>query len=155
MPLHPFRGFDRGDASLLGVVISHPHQDHYGLAYRLPIRLFFSSAKLPDLFGGSRTIHLKWDYIRERAVLGDQKPIMLGPFTTVPFLVDHSAYDAYAIMVEADGTRLFYSGDRGGEFLHFCVGAIATRTCESRIGCSCPRLRQAGAYDLRPVALDR
>jgi ribonuclease J len=28
-----------------------------------------------------------------------------------PFLVDHSAYDAYALLVEADGQRLFYSGD--------------------------------------------
>jgi len=27
------------------------------------------------------------------------------------FLVDHSAYDAYALLVEADGERLFYSGD--------------------------------------------
>ena len=45
---------------------------------------------------------------------------MLGPFTTVPFLVDHSAYDAYAIMVEADGTRLFYSGDRAANSSILC-----------------------------------
>ena len=31
-----FRGFDAPHPSLLGVVISHPHQDHYGLAHRLP-----------------------------------------------------------------------------------------------------------------------
>jgi len=36
MPLHAVPGFDKPDPSLLGVVISHPHQDHYGLAYRLP-----------------------------------------------------------------------------------------------------------------------
>src|SRR5271167_125966 len=35
-PLHPIQGFDTPDESLLGVVISHPHQDHYGLAHRLP-----------------------------------------------------------------------------------------------------------------------
>src|SRR5271165_1056751 len=35
-PLHPVKGFHVADPSLLGVVISHPHQDHYGLAYRLP-----------------------------------------------------------------------------------------------------------------------
>jgi hypothetical protein len=43
--------------------------------------------------------------------LEDQKPIALGPFVITPFLVDHSAYDAYAILVEADGKRIFYSGD--------------------------------------------
>jgi glyoxylase-like metal-dependent hydrolase (beta-lactamase superfamily II) len=34
--LHPIKGFDAPDPSLLGVLITHPHQDHYGLAYRLP-----------------------------------------------------------------------------------------------------------------------
>ena len=27
--LHPVKGFEKPDPSLLGVVISHPHQDHY------------------------------------------------------------------------------------------------------------------------------
>lgn len=35
----------------------------------------------------------------------------MGPFTITPFLVDHSAYDACAVLVEADGKRLFYTGD--------------------------------------------
>jgi len=43
--------------------------------------------------------------------LADRTAISLGPFTITPFLVDHSAYDAYAVLVEADGKRLFYTGD--------------------------------------------
>ena len=35
----------------------------------------------------------------------------LGPFTITPYLVDHSAFDAYSLLVEAAGRRLFYSGD--------------------------------------------
>jgi len=35
----------------------------------------------------------------------------MGPFCITPFLVDHSAYDAYALMIEAEGKRVFYSGD--------------------------------------------
>ena len=35
----------------------------------------------------------------------------LSPFQITPFLVDHSAYDAYALLVESDGKHLFYSGD--------------------------------------------
>ncbi len=35
-PLHAVPGFDTPDPSLLGVVVSHPHQNHDGLAYRLP-----------------------------------------------------------------------------------------------------------------------
>jgi ribonuclease J len=112
VPLHPIRGFDKADATLLGVVISHPHQDHYGLAYRLPDQTLFLIGKAgrsilaaAELFTPSGTTFDNVLYLE------DEKPIVLGPFTIVPFLVDHSAYDAYAIMVEADGKRLFYSGD--------------------------------------------
>lgn len=38
-------------------------------------------------------------------------PVTLDPFRVTPYLVDHSAYDAYALLVEAGGESLFYSGD--------------------------------------------
>ena len=37
--------------------------------------------------------------------------IEIGPFRITPQLVDHSAFDAYALLVEADGKRVYYSGD--------------------------------------------
>jgi ribonuclease J len=40
-PLHPIKGFHSPDPNLLGVVISHPHQDHYGLAHQLPKETLF------------------------------------------------------------------------------------------------------------------
>ena len=40
-----------------------------------------------------------------------ERPLQLGRFTVTPYLVDHSAFDAYALLVEADRRRLFYSGD--------------------------------------------
>ncbi len=112
MPLYPIPGFDQPDDSLLGVLISHPHQDHYGLAYRLPEETLFligeaaqsildaAVAFMPAGLRLKQVIHLK-----------DRKHIELGPFTITPYLVDHSAYDSYAVLVEADGERLFYSGD--------------------------------------------
>jgi ribonuclease J len=39
------------------------------------------------------------------------KPFAIGAFTITPYLVDHSAADAYAFLIEAEGKRLFYSGD--------------------------------------------
>lgn len=111
-PLHPVKGFDVPDDSLLGVLISHPHQDHYGLAHRLPEETTFligqAAAAILEaaaLFspGGLRLKNLRH--------LVDRRPITLGPFTVTPFLVDHSAYDSYAVLVEAGGRRLFYTGD--------------------------------------------
>jgi ribonuclease J len=43
-----------------------------------------------------------------------RQPFELGPFRITPFLNDHSAFDAYSLLVEADGRRLFYTGDIRG-----------------------------------------
>ncbi len=112
VPLPPVAGFAVPDSSLLGVVISHPHLDHYGLAHKLPSGtpiligpeahkiLMAASVFVPGEVRFDKVVHLK-----------DRTPIELGPFKVTPFLMDHSAYDAYAVLVEADGQRLFYSGD--------------------------------------------
>jgi ribonuclease J len=39
------------------------------------------------------------------------QPFTIGDFTITAYLVDHSAADAYAFLIEAEGKRLFYSGD--------------------------------------------
>ena len=39
------------------------------------------------------------------------QPFTIGEFAITPYLVDHSATDAYAFLIEAEGKRLFYSGD--------------------------------------------
>ena len=115
VPLPPVSGFTGSDPSLLGVYISHPHLDHYGLAPKLlpetPILigkgahriLKAASAFIPAGVRFKNTIEIK-----------DRTPITLGPFALTPYLVDHSAYDAYALLVEAEGQRLFYSGDFRG-----------------------------------------
>ena len=111
-PLHPISGFAAPDPSLLGVVISHPHQDHYGLAHRLPVETKFLIGKAAEAILSAAGLFSPGGVTFQHTIhLEDRKPITLGPFTITPYLVDHSAYDSYAVLVEADGTRLFYSGD--------------------------------------------
>lgn len=96
----------------LGVVISHPHQDHYGLLAHVP-------EQVPVAMGqaGRRILTAACRFMPgPRPHLGnlelkDRQALTLGPFSITPFLVDHSAYDAYALLIEAGGRRLFYSGD--------------------------------------------
>lgn len=110
--LHPVKGFDAPDDSLLGVVISHPHQDHYGLAHRLPEETPFLIGEAAEAILSAAALFtpagLKLKNVKH---LVDRTPITLGPFTITPFLVDHSAYDSYATLVEAECKRLFYTGD--------------------------------------------
>jgi ribonuclease J len=111
-PLHPVKGFEKPEPDLLGVVISHPHQDHYGLAHRLPKETLFLIGKAAEAILAAADVFspagLKLENVRH---LEDRTAIELGPFKITPYLVDHSAYDAYAISVEADDASLFYTGD--------------------------------------------
>ncbi len=111
-PLHPISGFAAPDPSLLGVIISHPHQDHYGLAHRLPCETHFLIGEAAQaILSAARLFSPVGLKLGTVSHLEDRRPITLGPFTITPFLVDHSAYDSYAVLVEAEGKRLFYSGD--------------------------------------------
>jgi ribonuclease J len=111
-PLPPVPGFKKPDESLLGVIISHPHQDHYGLAGRLPqATQFLMGAAAHRILEAARPFLRKGVEFRHVTHLENRRPITVGPFRLTPYLVDHSAYDSYGILVEADGRRLFYSGD--------------------------------------------
>lgn len=111
-PLPNVSGLENMDESLLGIAISHAHLDHYGLMSNIrqivpviigkdALRIINATRQFfPKTPGFSRTIEIK-----------NEKPIIVGPFTITPYLMDHSAYDAYAFLIEADGNKVFYSGD--------------------------------------------
>jgi ribonuclease J len=108
-------GFAESDASLLGVIISHPHLDHYGLLRQI-------RADVPVLVGREASALLEAasyfspisGRIRATGFLEHRRPFALGGFTITPFLNDHSAFDAYSLLIEAGGCRLFYTGDIRG-----------------------------------------
>lgn len=115
LPLPAVSGLDGNDPSLIGMIISHGHADHYGLATRVH--------RSVPLYVGEATERL----LREAMFFGpmgadlsvtghlvDRVPLRLGPFVVTPFLMDHSAFDAYAVLIEAGERRLFYSGDLRG-----------------------------------------
>ena len=112
LPLPPIAGLDGSDPTLCGVVISHGHPDHYGLLggvdTSVPIYIGEATARIlaEASFFSPAGIALE-----PRGFLVDRKSFSVGPFRVTPYLVDHSAFDAYALLIEADGRRLFYSGD--------------------------------------------
>lgn len=114
VPLPEIAGFSEPDDGLSGVVITHAHQDHWGLAGQLP-------AGTPLYIGEATSrILAEADYWTSGVVLdpagflAHREPFEAGPFRITPYLNDHSAFDAYSVLVEADGKRLFYTGDIRG-----------------------------------------
>ena len=97
---------------LKGVIVSHYHQDHCGL---LP----FIDDSIPVAMGAAArnimntgAFFQKKDYrLKDFIPLENMKSIYMGKFKITPYITDHSAYDSYALLIEAGGKKLFYSGD--------------------------------------------
>lgn len=97
------------------IFISHSHLDHYGLlSYVHPdIPVYMSEgakilADISDMFVPHNIGKINATIIDKR------KKIVVGDFTITSQLVDHSAFDAVAFIIEADGKKIFYSGDFRG-----------------------------------------
>ena len=108
-------GFRERHESLLAVVISHPHLDHYGLArYLLPDTQMIMGAATARILKAAMLFTPVGVEFKNAVHFKSGKPLSIGPFTITPYLNDHSAYDAYSLLISADGQRLFYSGDFRG-----------------------------------------
>lgn len=94
------------------ILISHSHQDHYGLLdYANPgIPLYMSQGVKAMIEVSNIFIHNKLDRFNAE-IVKPWKPFKIGDFTITPYLVDHSGPDALAFLIEANGKRVFYSGD--------------------------------------------
>jgi ribonuclease J len=111
-PLPSIDGLKEGSTSLLAIILSHGHRDHWGLVPK-------ASREIPLVMGKATESIMRAaaDFVPDAIALDAAqylehgKRIEIGPFVIVPRLVDHSGFDAYAIEIEADGKRLFYSGD--------------------------------------------
>src|SRR5713101_1358678 len=94
------------------VVISHPHADHYGLLTKV-------GASVPVFIGESASHILREAAffsplgisLQPSGYLRHRQTFDIGPFRITPFLNDHSAFDAYSLLIEGDGRRVFYTGD--------------------------------------------
>ena len=98
-------GLTKRTPDLLGLIISHPHQDHYALGKHIdpsiPVymgavanRIMQACVKfgLPDAFQFPNVHEMK-----------GFKAFRLGAFKITPYPVDHSGYDSYALLVETNG----------------------------------------------------
>lgn len=105
-------GLRESDPSLLAIVLSHGHGDHWGLLplvrQDLPV---ISGAATERIQAAAAQVFGRPAPFKAGRYLEHRQSFAIGPFVITPYLVCHSGYDAYALLVEAGGRRLFYSGD--------------------------------------------
>lgn len=93
------------------ILISHPHQDHYGLLEEAPahwpVRCGEPTRRLMAITANvtGRTIPQTIEPWNSGAAF------TIGPFQITPLLTDHSAFDAHMLLIDAHGRRVLYSGD--------------------------------------------
>jgi ribonuclease J len=102
------------DDSGTSLLISHAHQDHYGLVKHVnpSCQLWLGEAT-------HRLIEITGTFTGQERALPSRKinhirhnqPFDVGDMTVTPYLMDHAAFDAYAFLIESDGGSLLYSGD--------------------------------------------
>jgi ribonuclease J len=100
------------DRKIDGIFISHNHGDHIGLFELVKDEI--------PVFIGKTALEVQntiFDFIsKDRKVvaaeiLSNEVPIQINDFKVTPYLIDHSAFDAYAFLIECDDKKVIYSGD--------------------------------------------
>jgi ribonuclease J len=95
------------------VFISHPHQDHFGLIENLAAdKTVYIGETARQFIAATRVFLEKPPLTNTFSSLLNRTWVELEPnFRVMPYLMDHSCVDAFGFLVEADGKRLYYSGD--------------------------------------------
>src|SRR4051794_15428428 len=154
-----------GDGSLLAVVITHVHPDHVGLADLIhPGVPVFLGRRAAAMCRETRFFAPSAVELGPTRSLLDGRPVQIGPFTVTPLAVDHGIDDAFALLIEADGRRLLYSGDLRGHGRDLaCLDRLAERAGRvdvlllegTRIGRDDPGLEEPTEADVEELCAER
>ena len=111
--LPPIKGLQHKTDDLAALLISHAHQDHYGLGKYIDKSIsVYLSKDAACMMKIAKEHHLPEAFEFENSTyFENEKKFIIGDFTITPYLCDHSAYGAYGFLVEADTQKIFYSGD--------------------------------------------
>jgi ribonuclease J len=115
LPQPLFQELRQGTKKVNAVILSHAHLDHYGLAGVLPqgIPIYCGKASV-ELMALSKEVSPKGIPMFKSKAFQDRKTFQVGDFSVTPYLMDHSAFDAYGFLISSGGKSIFYTGDFRG-----------------------------------------
>lgn len=107
----PVEGLFAGEKNCGGVLISHYHSDHMGLLGKiLPGIPVYMGEKAYKVFEAAASWRGQEPGFQPR-FFEAEKRFEIGGIAVTPFLCDHSSFDSYMFLVEAEGRRVLYTGD--------------------------------------------
>ena len=104
-------GLFKGKAKYDGVLISHYHGDHIGLATRiLPEIPIYMGEKSYEIYKVSNK-YMGKEYLKEPKTFKPEEEFLIGDIKIIPYLCDHSAFDSYMFLLNCEGKKILYTGD--------------------------------------------
>ena len=109
-------GLTSGKSDFDAVFFSHNHGDHVGLIDTInndiPIYMGKTSLELLKMFAErTKERQYKLKTLDRVKTFEKKDKITIKDIVVTPYFVDHSAFDAYMFLVEAEGKRILYTGD--------------------------------------------
>ena len=104
-------GLFKGKAKYDGVLISHYHSDHEGLATKiLPEIPIYMGEKSYEIHKVTRE-YIKKEYLKEPKTFKPEEEFLIGDIKITPYLCDHSAFDSHMFLLECEEKKILYTGD--------------------------------------------
>ena len=104
-------GLFKGEAKYDGVLISHYHSDHEGLATKiLPEILIYIGEKSYEIHKVTRE-YIKKEYLKEPKTFKVDEEFLIGDIKITSYLCDHSAFDSHMFLLDCEGKKILYTGD--------------------------------------------
>ena len=105
--------WDERDSSIDAILISHPHLDHYGILQfvKPSVTVYMGSDAWAIIGKAAQFVSSNLPFKGEVYPIESGMPFAINGYAITPYLMDHSAFDAYAFHVTDNKTSIIYTGD--------------------------------------------
>ena len=104
-------GLFKGETKYDGVLISHYHSDHVGLATRILHDISIYMGEKSYQIHKVSNEYMRKEYLKEPKIFKAEEEFHIGDIKITPYLCDHSAFDAYMFLLDCEEKKILYTGD--------------------------------------------
>ena len=104
-------GLFKGKAKYDGVLISHYHSDHVGLATKILSEISIYMGEKSYQIHKVSNEYMRKEYLKEPKIFKAEEEFYIGDIKITPYLCDHSAFDSYMFLLDCEEKKILYTGD--------------------------------------------